>query len=307
MNILYEGKDITHSAEVKRADICDNANGVADSIDLMFTNTKNQWSDWKPQKGDSIIVKHEGFTSGKTFIRAWEQCPGEFSIKATSAPLVARSNETRVWEGIRFSKLSGDIASALGLEVQMFSVKDWTYDRVEQREERGLKLLQRLCIREGYALKITDSKVVIYDERTFEQYPPAASIYSQELIGDYKFTSKSDKLYSKCTVRCITSNGQLLQAEYSAPGVIGGVLKITEQVTSQAEAERFARAYLRYANKNETTGHICIKLNPNIAAGNTVEISGVGLADGIYFVEKAVHRLTLDKTLLMLRKPLEGY
>lgn len=307
MKLIYEGTDITNSVEIKKADIHDNAGGVADSINLSFADTQGLWSQWKPQKGESIELQQDSFSSGKMFIRLWKQKPGEFLLQASSIPLSISTNNTRSWENIRFLKLAQDLAQNSGLSLQVYSVTDWNYDWVDQVEERDIKLLSRLCIREGYRLKISDGKAIIYGERDMEQIEPAAIIYKHDMIGAYEFTSSTDKLKSSCIIRYMDMSGSVLQHRQTVQGVSGGTLKINERVGNLGEAERFSKAYLRYVNKFETTGYVTIKLNTRLAAGNTIGVQGVGLADGKYFIEKAIHKILSNKTVLTLRKPLEGY
>jgi hypothetical protein len=64
---------------------------------------------------------------------------------------------------------------------------------------------------------------------------------------------------------------------------------------------------LRTVNKYEHTGKINIKLDTELAAGCNVNVKNFGFVDGKYFIDKAIHMLFDKKTILKLRRPLEGY
>lgn len=307
LNIIYAGVDITDRVEVTKADIHDHAGGKADSLELAFADPLGLWSEWKPQKGEEISVTESGFGSGKMYIDELGQSPGLFVLRAMSTPLASKSPKTRSWEKIRFLKLANDLVTELGLTLQTYDVGNWLYNRIEQNNVPNLEMLRAVCVREGYVLKITDGKAVIYDERKLEKAQSVLTIYGSDIIGDYGFKDASSGLKQSCQVRYLTPAGEFIQHEFRDPNIIGGNLPINERVNDRAEADRFAKGYLRSVNKWEKSGTIAIKLNTNITAGNVVEIAEVGMADGLYFIDKAVHRLTHDRTVLTLRKPLEGY
>jgi hypothetical protein len=306
--LIYEGKDITGAVNIKSADIYDNAGGVADKTELVFADAESLWSKWKPAKGHKLIIKNQGFSSGLMYVDEWYQSRGLFRLKAISTPLSSKTTKTRSWENIRFLKLASDIAQNQGLTLQTFNITDWLYERADQVDKTDLEFLNERCILEGYCLKITDGKAVIYNEALQENESPVKTIYRSSFIGDYDFHSISNGLYSGCIVRHMTEKGELIKHEFmpvAAP--CGPVLKKDIPLNNQGEAERYAKGFLRYSNKHETVGLIKIKLDMNIAAGNMVRIADVGMADGNYFIDRIIPKLTSDISILNLRKPLEGY
>ena len=61
-----------------------------------------------------------------------------------------------------------------------------------------------------------------------------------------------------------------------------------------------------YSNKRETVGRISVLLDISITGGNVLEISGMGLSDGRYFVELATHDFAEQISTFTLHKCLEG-
>lgn len=306
LNFIYEDIDITDDVQIKKAVSYDNASGKADSIEIEFSDTEELWSQWRPQKSDKILLKELGFSTGKMYIDEIGQKSGTVIVRAISTPPNAKTKNTRSWENIRFKKVAQDLANFSGLKLATYNIKDWLYTRVDQLNETDLECLNRLCIREGYALKITDGKAVIYDERIQEQQEPVLTLYKQDFIGEYNFLSTSNGIKRSCIVRHM-NQGQLIQYEFFNNSQYGGRLKINEYVSSQAEAERFSKGYLRSANKYETTLKAAIELNAEIAAGNMIEVLGVGLANGVYFVDQIILNFAKNQSILTLRRPLEGY
>jgi phage protein D len=307
MNIIYEGVDITNSIEIRKADIIDNAGGCADSIDLSFADTEGLWSKWKPLKGHKINVLEGGFSSGVMFTDYINQSRGSIRLKGLSLPPGAKTGKTKAWEAIRFMQMAMEISNAYGFTLQTFGIPDHLYERIDQINETDFDFLLHRCIFEGYSLKICNSKVVIYSEINFETKAAVKTISLEQFDGDYEFKAASTGLYSKCVISCSTLAGTITKEFKPESAPSGPVLKPRVYVTSLAEAERYCKGLLRAANKSENTGKVQIELDPELAAGSCVEIDGVGLANGKYFIEQAIHKLKDKKTVLRLRKPLEGY
>ncbi len=305
MNIIYEGVDITDAVEVQKADIIDNAGGIADSIDLCFSDTDGLWSKWKPQKGHKLNVLESGFSSGNMYVDSIVQSRGSIRLKGLSLPPGAKTEKSKAWESIRFMEMAKNIA--YGFTLEAYGVSDYSYSRIDQLSETDYSFLSRRCIMEGYAAKVCNGKLVIYDERSFEARASVKTIYQDGFDGDFEFKDVLAGLYSACTISCSSMAGTIQKEFRPMTAPAGPTLKPRIYVENLAQAERFSRGLLRAANKHEKTGRIQVQLDPELAAGSCVDMNGVGLADGKYFIEQAIHRLKHKKTVLKLRKPLEGY
>ena len=304
MKLIYEGSDITKDVDINTANIYDRSGGKADSLTLIMADTISLWSKWKPTKGDRLRLQSKGFDSGIMYLDEWEQDPGIITLRAISTPLKAKTEKTRTWRNIRLLKVAQDITANYGLTLKTYNITNYLYDHIDQVKETDFGFLNRLCIREGYALKITNQMAIIYDERIIEKSDPVMTIEKPE---KYNFNSVSDGLKSGCIIKYLTNSGSTIEYKFNDPRVAGGTLKINEYLGSQAEAERFSKGYLRALNKYETTGVVMLPYNEKIAGGNTVNITGIGLSNGRYFVDMAKHRLADGETDIYLRWPLEGY
>ncbi|RCX20876.1 hypothetical protein DFR58_10178 [Anaerobacterium chartisolvens] len=307
MRVIYEGRDITGAVQIRKADITDNAGGIADSLELKLADTEGLWSKWKPQKGNKIEVIEKGFSSGQMFIDYIQQDRGGMRMKALPIPLNAKSSNTKAWESVRFLELASEISGKYGFELEVYGLENWLYERVDQIDRTDFEFLAWRCVLEGYALKLCGQKVVIYSQKQYEAKEPTRTVNLEKFDGDFDFSSVSIGLYSSCNITYAAQTGPISYTFKPSAASVGSVLKPKMYVNNQAEAERFAKNLLRAENKKEHTGRIQMELDTGLAAGCNINIAGIGLADGKYFVEQATHMLASEKTILKLRRPLEGY
>ncbi len=304
MQIIYQGKDITNSVEVKSASITDNAGGVADSVDITFADTDKLWGKWSPQKNDTVQIKHEGFDSGVMFVDELQQERGIYTIRALSIPQSAKSENTKTWEEVRFLELALDCCKNNGFTLQTYGVENQLYERVDQIDTPDFAFLSQRCLLEGYVLKLTNNKAVIYSEKHFESLTSAKTIYIEGVYGNYKYCNSSRGIYQSC--RITYGNFKFEYVPNNAPS--GPILKVNKiPVYSVAEAERYSMNMLRYHNKHEIELKFATEIEVGVAAGNVVTITSFGILDGAYFVHKLIHDVVNKKTYYTLRKKLEGY
>jgi uncharacterized protein len=307
LKLIYENVDITNDVEIINAAVSDNAGGVSDSLDIIFFDKEKLWRSWNPQKGDEIILEHEDFSSGIMYVDETGISKGLFSLRALSQPLKAKTPKTKVWENTKFISFATDMAESVGLKLETYGIIDWTYERVEQIEETSLAALNMRCKLEGYSLKISNGKAIIFDENTFEAVNPVTEITEEDFLGDYSFKRISSGLYSSCLINVRQSDGVTVFEYKPSISVIGPVLRPKVRATNIGEAERFAKNLLRNENKFEYIGSCGIKLNTTLAAGNTISAPDIQPYNGTYFLEKVIHNLTAEKTYLKMRKRVEGY
>lgn len=307
MNVIYQGTDISNSINIIKADIYDNASGVVDSLELIASDIEKLWSKWKPQKNNTIIINQRSFSSGTMFVDQIEQSSGKFIIKAISIPLDSKTLNSRYWENVRFLELAKDIASKYGFTVSTYGITNWLYENVAQLEQADFDFLYYRCLLEGYCLKITDKNVVIYDERYLEQQASVKDIYLDDIGTDYEMKAVSIGLYNSCEVQFIMGDDIIKSIYKPQNAPVGPIIKKSIYLSNQAEAERFSRGLLRYSNKLESFGRIQIEQDTGLAAGCNVTLVDMGLLDGKVFIYQVIHKLVKNKTVLRLRKPLEGY
>jgi len=309
LNIIYNGIDITNSVEPLKINLIDNSACMPDSIECVFSDTDWQWSEWKPVKNDTLEVKQGGYSTGLMFVDELGQSAGKFQLKALSIPQPSKTARSQSWENVRLLEFINEIAGRYGFKVQTYGIENYLYQRVDQIEQADFSFLAYRCMLEGYALKINNKSIVIYNEHAEEQKPVDSKnsiIYQSDIFQNLKFKNKSTDIFQKCLIKSNNSNA-FIKGEFEDKNIYGPTLINQIFCSDQAEANRFAKGYLRRANKEMITGAFPIKLNTNYAAGTNVEVEKVGMFDGKYFIDKLLHDFINDRTNLCLRRPLEGY
>lgn len=304
MNIIYEGIDISTSVQPTTLQITDNAGGKPDSIRVVFSDTEGLWSKWGPKKNDTLQIIDGSFDSGIMYIDEIALFAGSIQIKALSIPQTAKTARSQGWSNVRLLEIATQIAIRHGFSLQTYNLTNHFYERVDQMEEADLFFLAYRCMMEGYALKINNNQLVIFNERAEEQKAvnQNAIIRSADMHGAFDFKTKSTDIYGKCIVK-----SHQIKGEFTDASIYGPTLKQNVYVSYQDEANRWAKGFLRSMNKFETFGSFSINLNTKFAAGIPIQIKDVGLFDGKYFVERLIHDLINNRTKLLVRKPLEGY
>lgn len=57
MNLIYNNINIINDVLVTKAVINDNSGGIADSIEIEFSDSKCEWRNWNVKKNDTLILE----------------------------------------------------------------------------------------------------------------------------------------------------------------------------------------------------------------------------------------------------------
>ena len=331
LQLEYENVDISADLQPHLTNwvYTDNLSGQADDLQITLEDKEQLWlGDWLPEKGAAVRAKiirenweQDGLTDeldlGLFEIDEIEPSspPSSVTVKAISVPessSLRGEDKNRAWEKTRLSVIAGDIAGGAGLELFYDTEDDPEYDRIEQTEQTDLEFLQKLCTDAGFALKVSDAQVVIFDEAKYEQQEPVDTITKGEArIKNYRGRTTLTGVYKSCRVDYHDAeHKESIKYEFTPlnPPKTGRVLVVNERVKSVAEAERLAKKKLRDANKDGTTFSITLVGDTKYLAGLTVNLSGWGAFDGKYIITQATHgQQSGYETKLELRKCLEGY
>lgn len=303
MQLFYNGVDISTDKSVHLVSCLatDNIGGEADSLKLAFADFNGLWGEWQmaryAQFGDVIEAKKDGWTTGKMYVDEIMDTDTSFILNARSLPPKSRTADSTAWENVRFTKIASDLALLSGLELVTYSITDYEYVRFDRKQESPIKALNRLCLLEGYCLKITNGQAVIYDEKTFENLSSVAIIQPK----NYQFIS-NDIGRKSVALKWVDSNGELIQGTYSDDLINAEIETVTDiPVYNVAQAKRWCKGLLRHYNKNRFTGKTTIEQDLGLAAANVITTP-----KGDFFITKIQHELIGSKTHLWLRKPIEG-
>lgn len=301
MNIIYNQKDISDSVDVKACVLNDRAGGGADYLMISFSDKEREWENWNPERGNEIIIKDGGYSTGIMYVDTFDSGTNDFIIEAISTPITSKRKKTRIWRSVRLTEIAKDIAEEHGLTLKLYGISDYTYFAVSQMDENDIAFLNRMCTREGYQLKVTNGELVIYSEKEFEKTEPKIKITPDMLHGKQQFHEAS-RLIGEFEVYMLPFGKELISFTAKEPNVQGEAERKKEQLSTIAEAERFANAYLRLVNKYRYTGVLPVSYMDLAAAGTTVELNKFGKQDGIWFVDRLSHDIIREKTVLDIRK-----
>ena len=226
------------------------------------------------------------------------------NIKATSLPYAAgvRTEERdKAWEGYNLSGIGAEIAGRAGLGFMFDANSDPYYKRLEQAKETDIKFLQGLCHDAGYSLKVSDSKLIIFDQAKYEALAAVLTIFWMD--GTYtKYdlsTTEGDVTYAQCEVRYYNPDtkeyisGTANSDTFDAEDENNQTLIITDhKVSNVGEAQALAAKLLRLHNKFEREISFTLVGNPLLAAGLNVELSGFGMWDGKYLLKQVKHEVS---------------
>ena len=251
--------------------------------------------------------------------------PSEVQIKAVSVPdnnTLRGTERSRSWEKAKLQVIANDIASAAGMALFWDTEENPVLDRAEQTEQSDLSFLYAICKDKGLALKISDKKIIVFDEAKYEAEKAKITIvkpgiiYKKEsgmkylFVGTgYSLRTKIRDIYAACRVNYQQGSSKSnIEATYTVAGKKGKTLQVNEQVESVAEALNLAKKRLREKNKDEVTGYLNMLGNFVLLSGVTVNLLGFGAFDGRYLITRASHDIGRGYTTnIDVRRCLNGY
>jgi phage protein D len=312
IQLIYEGTDISKDIApyLLSFDYTDKSGGESDDIQIMLEDRDKLWHDpWYPEKAAKITASiiTENWSApdeSKTlYCGSFEvdeievsESPLQVTIKATAAPRssnMRNESKNRNWEDYKLSGIAGDIAANAGLIIEYLTSKDPQYDTRHQTEQDDLSFLQKLCLDAALSLKVTDTKIVIFDEVEYEGHAAVSTItrgdsriLSMNIKTKLADTYKSAKVKYKDTEKDVT---HISLIDDGGVQESGQALQVIQRVRSKGEAEELAKSKLHEANKREVTGSFTLAGDLGLVGGVNVDVKGYGKFDGTYFVESAKH------------------
>ena len=221
--------------------------------------------------------------------------PSTFKIKAVSISQnssLRQKDESKAYENVKLSALAAQIASESGVELFYEASYDTTLTRVEQGEQSRLAFLEKICKDNYLALKVSDGKLIIFDESKLDSQEPVATLErDKSAILRFSATKTLQEIYGSAQVSY--KHGQkdeLFEGQFDS-GTGGKVLKINRKVEDKGEAERLAKNELRDKNKKAETIRLEVVGDFIYLAGNVIELVGFGKFSGKYLIEKARHNV----------------
>lgn len=319
-SLSFNGQNVsTKLADYLESVSCEDvASGSSDSIDITLQNIDMKWmNQWYPTKGDKI--------SGTVTFQDWNKdgenlkldC-GTFildEVKFSGGPLKVSlggvaipANEsfkvrerTKTWKNVTIKNIANEIAKRYGLSLS-YSGPTITIGSIEQSDKTDSAFLYDVCKKYGLSMKVFNSKIVIYDQTQQEKKAATATITRESFIDDeWDYTDSIEGTYTgaRISYKSGEDNEEIsvylgLKAE-NASG--SRVLNITEVADDYDTAYYMAAAQVNQSNEQATTISGKIWPNPKICAGICINVSGMGKANGKYFVDKSTVEVSDSRTI----------
>lgn len=209
------GQDVSQSVlpDLLSFTFSDKETGEADELRLTLKDETGKWAaTWKPDGGevvDAYLATGSGADElhcGRFYVDSMSVsgAPRTFEMQAVSTPLnqpIRRKAITKAWESRTLRGIAEEIAAENGLQLFFDVEEDPQYDRRDQKEESNLAFLQRLCEDEGFSIKVTDQKIVIFDQRSYETKEPIKAItLGVSDVLSWSFSSQQSETYKTCVV-----------------------------------------------------------------------------------------------------------
>lgn len=340
--IKYNNKDISAdiSKYMKSISYTDSLSGEADDLQITLEDRDGLWqSTWLPEKGalldatlqqkdwQTLSALPQSLRLGLFEIDEMTSSgyPSEIQIKAVSVPdnnTLRGAERSRSWEKTKLQVIANDIAIDAGMTLFWDTEENPVLDRAEQTEQSDLSFLYAICKDKGLALKISDKKIIVFDEAKYEAEKAKITIvkpgtvYKKEsgmkylFVGTgYSLRTKIRDIYAACRVSYRQGSSKSnIEATYTVAGKKGKTLQVNEQVESVAEALNLAKKRLREKNKDEVTGSLNMLGNFILLSGVTVNLLGFGAFDDKYLITRASHDIGSGYTTnIDVRRCLNGY
>lgn len=339
VEITYNGVNITTDIKpfLKSLSYTDAMSGQADDLQIVLEDIEGIWqSGWLPEMGATLIASitarnWDDELSPTVLLGSFEideitssGYPSEVCIKAVSVPFenTLRGEEhTRSWEQAELKTIANDISSSASMELFYDTEDNPVISHAEQSEQSDLSFLLSLCNEYCLALKVSNGKIVIFDECKYEEGEAVITLVKPgyllqkdagifiNSITRYSFSCKLRDVYAACHVKYQKSDTkEVIEATFKAPEKNGKTLQVREQVDNLSDAERLAKKRLRERNKDEVVGTIGLVGNVLLMAGTCVNIVGFGVYDGKYIITEANHEVGgAYTTEITVRRCLNGY
>ena len=300
MIVKINKKDISNNINIISSIVNDNAGDIYDSLEICISDIDNEWKIWDIDTDESIEIIKEGFSSGIMYVDTIEINNGKCIIKANSLKRKYKELKSYTLENINFLNLANTIAHRLNLKLETYDLINYSYDRLDQINKTDFSFLVSRCILEGYRAKITNDKLIIYNEKTFENLDSIQVFTPDEFIGKYKLKKSNLNTFSKCEIQYFAKD--YIKTECIDNKINASTLKPNLRVSDVVESNRFGFNLLKYKNKYINTASFCVNLNTNLAGSSTILLENIGAFSGKYFIENIKHDFVKDKSYIYARK-----
>lgn len=323
ISLKYNGKNVNDEITqcFSSMTYTDVASGETDTISIVLIDEKNKWiNGWFPVEGDYVESEinqlnwtrtddNKKLNCGKFLIDDYDfQGPPDiFNLKGIASPINSDFTSTtnnKTWNKTTIKSIASNLAKKAGITL-VFDAVDYSLEKVEQSNQSDMSFLFSLCSSYGFAMKLYNSKLILFNEEMYEKKAAKGTIDKTDCSG-YGLNGTLVGIYHGVSIN-YTDAKTNKTLSYSYKPIKGNrILKLNEKAESLKDAELKAKSNLRKANKAAKTITLELKGNIKYLAGTCYNITGFGKFNGKYYIDKAIHSFNNGYTVsLQMHKVLD--
>lgn len=331
VEVIYRAVDITADIQKDLLSFAytDNASGNADDVSIELNDAKRKWiSKWMFEQGDTfkanIVTKNwrkdgevKRLPCGIFMVDEPEYSgrPSKITLKGVSTPANSNfmhSKKSRAWKNISLKAIGNDIANRYGLKLFFDSKTNPVFKIKEQSNQSDAAFLQQTCEDESFSLKVTDQKIIIFNEKEYESKKAVATFHENDstVIGySFKPTLTNTAYVGVSLKYSDPKKNKTIEYLFATKEVDeekDKIFKLNRRVANLEEAKRLAQSTLRKLNKKQITATLDLVGDTRLLASCTIELKGFGTFSGKYYVDKVTHSLSGFSTSIEVHKVLQG-
>ena len=274
------------------------AGGHADTLEMIFDDEENLWPRWDPKVGDTLIYQDGGTSTGKMYLYDFEYSNAEVRLYASNTPPGFMSVYSKTWEEVYLSQILSEVTESY----QLNGIDDVWY-RYKPCNTKLISFLNTMAELEGAVLVLYNGKTMFVSEQALEAQE---AVYQIDTTGTrLTINDHAASVFNACVVR----SGKYFGTYKISDGENIYKPNITVPLGSDAEAYRYAKSLLRYANKQKTMVKLKTPLTPELSAGVCIDLSNEATPSwgGKMYCYRVRHDYNSRESTIFMRRPLEGY
>lgn len=311
VRLMFNGHNVTSQLDryLTGVTFTDVAAGSSDAISIDLYDADMIWlSDWYPTKGDDI-------TGAARFID-WNGPGDEMtmsygtfildSIKFSGGPLKCTfgglaipqdqsfktRQRTKTWENVMLSQIAAEISGRYGLSYS-FNGPDSFIESLEQTDKTDSDFLYSTVKDYGLKMKVYNHRIVVFDAGRLEARSPVCTIDRSDFIGDgWSYDDELEGTYTGAIIGYKSDESDKDEIKLSVGNTSKRVLYVNQKCDTLAEADSKARAKVNEANETMTKLSGAVWMKRPLSSGQTVTVTGLGHANGKYYIDKITTSIT---------------
>lgn len=280
----------------------DVASGQSDSVSITMHDIEKEWiGSLMPKRGASLGAKlklinwnkeerKDTFDCG-TFVLddiSFSGRPLSCVLGAVSVPIMDDFKSlprTKTWEKTTVEDIASEIAGRTGVSLH-YEAGTIQIAEQEQNKQTDSAFLYSLCEKYGLAMKVYNHKIVIFDIVAYEEKGSILTLKETDMLS-WSYNTTVEGTYTGVDLNY--TDPDIEDPINVTMGSPGRMYSVNTQASSLYDAELQAAAKVNAANRKIETMDVTIRANIKIVASHCIKISGLGKADGKYYVDKVKH------------------